>query len=201
MMFDESFKEAIRNRKYHRPNNYELPPESVFGWKEAMMLLDTHPDSQRVLNGSKLSFTLTAIERRNSAPAFVKDIIKELKSTFPSNTITSHFFGGFTNKSKSFRIHRDTMDVLYLQVLGNVEWSMWEPKDVEYYKDDAKKNLSKEEANLLYTSTFKPGSMIWVPRGQYHLVEPYGTRLGISFGIEGNIEASLSRNVRVSKNV
>lgn len=201
MMFDENFKEAIRNRKYYRPDDYKLPPDSVFGWKQAMNLLDSHPDNHRVLNGSKLSFTLTAIEQRNSAPAFVKDIIKELKSTFPSNSITTHFFGGFTNKSKSFRIHRDVMDVLYLQVLGNVEWSMWEPKDIEYYRDDSKKSIDKEEANLLYTSTFKPGSMIWVPRGQYHLVEPYGTRLGISFGIEGNIDASLSRNVRVSKNV
>ena len=189
-MFDESFKEAIRNRKYHRPDNYELPPESVFGWKEAIWLLDSHPDAKRTLKEYKLGFTLTAIEQRSSAPAFVKDIIKELKSTFSNNLITAHFFGGFTNKSKSFEIHRDTMDVLYLQVLGNVEWSMWEPNNIEYYKDDSKKNLNREEANLSYTFLFKPGSMIWVPRGKYHLVEPYGSRLGVSFGIEGSTDPS-----------
>jgi len=189
-MFDESFREAVRNQHYYRPNNYELPSDLDFGWKEVIWMLDSHPDEKRTLRESKLGFVLTAMEQRNSTPRFVKDIIKELKSVFPDNNITAHFFGGFTNKSKSFEIHRDTMDVLYLQILGNVEWSMWEPNNSDYYKDDSKKILNKEEANLSYTSIFKPGNMIWVPRGKYHLVEPYNSRLGVSFGIEGKIDPS-----------
>ncbi len=190
-MFDEKFKEAVRNRQYYRLNDYELPPESVFGWKEAIWLLDSHPDEERIINESKLGFLLTAVERRNSAPKFIKDIIKELESIFPNNQISTHIYSGFTKKSKSRGgLHRDSMDVLYLQVLGNIEWSMWRANEIQYYKDESKRNLEKEEAELSYTSLFKPGNMIWVPREEYHLVEPYNSRLGVSFGIEGKIDPS-----------
>lgn len=189
-MFDEKFKEAVRNRQYYRLNDYELPPESVFGWKEAIWLLDSHPDGERKL-GSKLGFLLTALERRSSVPKFINDIIKELESIFPNNLITAHIFGGLTVKTQSRGgLHRDRMDVLYLQTLGNIEWSMWQANDIRYYKDESKRNLEKEEAELLYTSFFKPGNMIWVPREEYHLVEPYNSRLGISFGVEGKIDPS-----------
>lgn len=189
-MFDEKFKEAVRSRQYYRLNDYELPPESVFGWKEAIWLLDSHPGKERNL-GPKLGFLLTAMEQRNSAPKFIKDIIKELESIFPNNQITAHIFGGFHAKSGSRAgLHRDTMDVLYLQTLGSVEWSMWEANKNEYYKDESKRALGKEDAYLLYSSLFKPGSMIWVPREKYHLVEPYNSRLGVSFGIEGAIDPS-----------
>jgi ribosomal protein L16 Arg81 hydroxylase len=188
-MFDEKFKEAVRNREYYRLNDYELPPESVFGWKEAVWLLDSHPDEERIINESKLGFLLTAVERRNSAPKFIKDIIKELESIFPNNQITAHIYSGFTKKSKSLgSLHRDPMDVLYLQVLGNVEWSMWQANKIQYYEDSTKTILDKEEADLLYSSLFKPGNMIWVPREEYHLVKPINSRLGVSFGIEGKID-------------
>jgi hypothetical protein len=187
-MFDEKFKEAVRNREYYRLNDYELPPESVFGWKEAIWLLDSNPDEVRKL-GPKLGFVLTALECRHSTPKFIKDIIKELESIFPNNLITAHIYGGLTAKTQSRGgLHRDNMDVLYLQTLGNIEWSIWQANEIQYYKDESKRNLEKEEAELLYTSFFKPGNMIWVPREEYHLVEPYNSRLGISFGIEGKID-------------
>ena len=190
-MFDEKFKEAVRNRQYYRLNDYELPPESVFGWKEAIHLLDSHPEDKTELAPKLYSYVLTALERRQSIPQFIKDIIKELESIFPNNRITAHFFGGFSVKTKSRAgIHRDIEDVLYLQVLGDIQWSMWEANKIEYYKDESKRKLEKEEVDLLYTSLFKPGSMIWIPREEYHFAEPYGSRLGVSFGIEGKIDPS-----------
>jgi hypothetical protein len=196
-MFNKNFKEAVRNRT-HYPMNYELPLDLNFGWNEALKLLDSHPSSEELVRGQKLSLVLTAMERRPSSPNFVKDIIKELSTIFYKNLISAHFYYGFSNRSKSVAdLHRDTMDVLYLQVLGEIEWSVWQSKDISFYEEPTKRNISYEEGNRIYSSRFKPGNMIWIPREQYHLVEPYTSRLGISFGVEGPIDPSTYVNAGI----
>jgi hypothetical protein len=196
-MFNENFKEAVRNSK-HYSMNYELPFDLNFDWNEALKLLDSHPSSEEIIRGPKLSLVLKAMESRGSCPAFVNNIIKELSTIFYKNSISVHFYYGFSSKSKSLGdLHRDEMDVLYLQTLGEVEWSVWQPKDISFYEEPTKRNISYEEGNRIYSSRFKPGNMIWIPREQYHLVEPYTSRLGISFGVEGPIDPSTYVNAPI----
>lgn len=186
-MFDEKFFQAVRKKRHYPFKNSDVTKGAEeFDWDSFMKLLDSHPEEALNLRKDKLGFVLTKLEQRSSTPYFIKNIIDELKNTFPKNSITAHFFGGFTNKSKSFDIHRDKMDVLYLQVLGSIEWSVWDEK-----KDPGIDILkSKNDGTKRFSQRFVCGNMIWIPRGTFHLVEPYTSRVGVSFGIEGPIDPS-----------
>lgn len=185
-MFDDKFLEAVRNKNHYDFTDFGVTTlAGRMDWDNLIQILDSHPLEGRNLRSEKLGFILTKLELRASTPVFIKDIIKELKSTFPKNNITAHFFGGFTDESKSFDIHRDKMDVLYLQILGDIEWSVWHTdKDL---KDDI---MQSSDGKKVFSSRFTCGNMIWIPRGTFHLVQPYTSRLGVSFGVEGQLDPS-----------
>lgn len=190
-MFDYNFFQDVRKKKFHSFGNklmYDILPESArnFNWDEYIKLLDSHPTDKLSINKEKMRYNLLALERRGSQPEVSSFIVKQLKDTFKKNRITSQIFSGI-GQHRSFLIHRDVMDVLYFQALGEVELSLWEPKNEHHAKLF---NLTKEQANLVYTHKYKPGSMMWVPRGTYHLIEPYSSRVAFSFGVEGDIDPS-----------
>jgi len=186
-MFDDKFLDAVRAKKHYR---IDYPGDIDYSWDEFLPFLDSHPRNKMTISGDKIKFNLLALEARGSTPQFAKYIISELKKTFPKNGISAHAFGGLTDQSKSFKIHRDKMDVFYLQVLGDIEWSVWEPNDTNWYNDSAYENLSSDQGKKLFTERFTCGKMIWIPRGTYHLVQPYTSRMGISFGVESEIDPS-----------
>ena len=186
-MFDDKFLDAVRARKHYR---IDYPGDIDYSWDEFLPFLDSHPRDKMTMDGDKIKFNMLALEARGSTPQFVKDIIFQLKRTFPKNNISAHAFGGLTRESKSFKIHRDKMDVFYLQVLGEIEWSVWEPNNVDWYNDKNYGNLSSKDGKRIFTERFNCGKMIWIPRGTYHLVQPYTSRMGISFGVESTIDPS-----------
>jgi hypothetical protein len=145
--------------------------------------MNTHPEEFKIWEPKNRRLGLTKMESRQSTPEFAKSIIKNLKTTFYKNNISCHAYCGFTNYSKSFNIHKDQMDVLYLQVIGNTEWSIWE-------SDIDEKDITSDQAECVYKENFIPGKWIWVPRGTYHLVKPITPRIGFSFGIENNPDPS-----------
>lgn len=186
-MFDEDFLNAVRQKRHYR---IDYPEKIDYSWDEFLPFLDSHPSNKIKINPEKINFNLLRLESRASSPLFVKDIISRLKKTFPKNNITAHAFGGLTRKSESFKIHRDAMDVFYLQVLGEIEWSVWKPNNVDWHNDKNYQNLSSKEGEKIFTERFTRGKMIWIPRGTYHLVQPYTSRIGISFGVEGKLDPS-----------
>lgn len=177
-MFNEDFFNAVREHNYFDGN-------ISVDWNlyDFIKFLHSHPNSSINWYDVDELVVIHHIEFRNKAPQFVKDIIKKLQITFPQNRITCHAFVGFTEDSSSFGIHKDSMDVLYLQVIGEVTWSMWEC-------ETEKNNIQPEEGLCVYKETFKPGDWIWVPRGHFHCSEPKSLRVGLSFGIEGEINPS-----------
>ena len=189
-MFDEKFLQNVRKREFHSFGDVSVVPlwpkkmQKSFketDWRRVIALLDGHPSEKIEPRWDKRSYILTQMELRNGLPYFAKEIIEQLRSIFPQNKISCHMFGGFTNKSESFRIHRDAMDVLYLQLIGQVHWSTYDAHN----KSVAEPNLERKDAKLIYKQHFKPGRMYWVPRERYHLVEPITSRAGLSFGVEG----------------
>jgi hypothetical protein len=193
MLFNDEFKASVKKRTHYDWNNEsvfdQLPMNTVkrFTWAEALELLDTHPEEYRSINKDKLRFVLTKIELRGSHPNFSKFVRQELDKTFPKNQTTVHIFGGITNKCKSFEIHRDVMDVLYLQVFGSVTLSLWKPKLGFIPTSD---EIEKKNVDCYYRKHFKEGRMIWIPRGTWHYIEPRQSRIGFSFGVEGKPEPS-----------
>jgi ribosomal protein L16 Arg81 hydroxylase len=181
-IFDhESFLESVRNRQHYYFGN--VINTADFNLFKYIKLLDSHPNEAKTWNNEKENISLTTLESRGSSPNFIKDIISELRDVFTINKISCHSFSGFTETSQSFKIHKDPMDVLYLQGVGSVVWSVWE----SIVDED---NILPEQGKCIFQETFTPGDLIWIPRRTYHHVKPLEARVGFSFGVENNPDPS-----------
>ena len=177
-MFNENFLKTARNKQV--VIGYTDP-----GWDYDMYnfieYMNTHPEKHKKWEPENRRLGLTKMESRGSTPDFAKTILNNLKETFHKNYISCHAFCGFTDYSKSFNIHKDKMDVLYLQAIGDVELSIWVS-----HIDKNKTQISSDQGSCIFKEKFTPGKWIWIPRGTYHLIEPITPRVGFSFGIENN---------------
>lgn len=180
MMFNENALKSIRNREI--VIGYTTP-DWDYDMYDLISYMNTQPEKFKIWEPKNRRLGLTKMEARKSTPDFAKNIIKDLKNTFYKNHISCHAYCGFTEYSKSFDIHKDRMDVLYLQVIGNIEWSIWK-------SDSNKTNITPDQGSCILKEKFMPGKWIWVPRGTYHLVEPIDPRVGFSFGVENNPDPS-----------
>jgi ribosomal protein L16 Arg81 hydroxylase len=176
-LFDnESFLNNVRNKQYHYFGNIiDIGNFTLYNY---VKLIDSQPKDKKIWNKNKENILLLGLEKRESIPKFAKDIIFDLKENFTLNLISCITFSGFTETSRSLDIHQDSMDVLYLQGIGSVVWSVWKSSI------DAAVILP-EQGECIFQETFTPGDLIWIPRGTYHHIKPLETRVGFSFGIEG----------------
>jgi hypothetical protein len=177
-----------------------------FGYIDWIKLIETHPieDLNKLENKKKQlklykpekdAIELRHLERRGSMPEWFKDLLGRMEKTFYKNHITALGFGSFGPNASSFRIHRDRMDVIYLQVLGNVKLSLWRPtvpvnpvhNTLVSPEDTFHPRKDSDKAEKFWGRVFSPDELLWIPRGTYHYIEPINTRLAISFGVEGVI--------------
>jgi len=85
---------------------------------------------------------------------------------FPQNTITNICFMGLGPDTESYPRHTDKMDVFLVQSIGKVNIIV--------------ENFMNEIEVDLY-----PGDFIYIPRGTAHQIIPEGSRVTMSFGVEG----------------
>lgn len=185
----DEFLDKVRNKEYfyfYRTDGTYYHDKSMwdFRWDNIIHLLDSHPEDMKKTNKNKNNFNLIGMEKRQSSPEFCKTFMKDLKELFPRNNITSHIFGGIGNH-QSFDIHRDAMDVLYLQTIGKVELSIWKEKT-----PSNQDNITENQGELLIRKKLHPGHLVWIPRGTFHLIEPLESRIAFSFGVEGEPDPS-----------
>jgi mannose-6-phosphate isomerase-like protein (cupin superfamily) len=69
--------------------------------------------------------------------------------------------------SACFPKHQDYYDVWYWQVVGEIDWKIWDNDQEYHYK-------------------LKPNDLIFVPKGMWHQTFSCKPRAGISFGINKN---------------
>jgi hypothetical protein len=143
-------------------------------------LIKTHNEKNTSFYDKNQTIELRSLEFRGKTPEFAKSLIKDLKELYIEYTgnpmVTLISFSGYGLNSKSFGIHKDTMDVFYLQVYGEIIWSVWESQLEDL-------NLNEDQANCIYKKKFIPGDMIYIPAGTYHHVEHLDEpRVGFSFG-------------------
>ena len=193
---ENSFKQAVREGRPWVIPNTGIVPKS-FNWIDFIQLIDSCPtdipkgaEQLKFYQHDKQSIELRRLEKRNSAPQFCKQVIAELKKVFTKNQITCIAFSCFTKEGKSFSIHKDKMDVYYLQVLGTVRFELWEQTNDSLGPVLSASGLTNAEIDANFRRFFyrdmMPGDFIWVPRGTFHKVIPYESRVGMSFGVEGN---------------
>lgn len=140
----------------------------------------SHPNkSEVIITPANKAIAIRGLETRGSIPLFAKNILKEISQLFNNSTkgrFTLHSFSGYGSDSKSFNIHRDPMCVFYLQVYGEIVWSIWE-------SDETTDNITPEQGTCVFKQKFMPGDMIYIRPGTYHHVEHLdGPRIGFSFG-------------------
>tara|TARA_B100000085_G_scaffold175813_1_gene160144 strand:+ start:340 stop:816 length:477 start_codon:yes stop_codon:yes gene_type:complete len=139
-----------------------IEPELINqNWTTIVNMIDSHPKDLIKVESQKNRTELQELHRRARVKPIVKEIISLLQNTCPDKQITNIAFIGF-GKHKSFPLHKDSMDVLLLQVKGRIRLKV--------------KKINK---------VMVPGDVVYIPRGTDHEILPLQSRVTYSFGIEG----------------
>lgn len=149
--------------------------KDAYDWNQYIHMMDTHPEELHDQNTKKMRIGLNNFHSRPSAPEFARNIVEELKEVFTlhgdKNSITNIAFSGFGLESDSYPRHKDSMDVLLVQVISTMGIKV--------------EGIQNEEE-----WDFEPGMFVYLPRGTYHQILPRISRLSFSFGIEGDPDPS-----------
>ena len=164
--------EAIRTRQWSFMPSYVSNIE--YDAYHFTRFVASHPSDKIKWADDKKKFFLLDCHLRGRLPQFAKDQIQILQQLFYQNTMSLVIFAGLNKESQSSPIHKDGMDVFYIQVHGNITWQI--------YTDD--------EQTVLFETKMVPGDAMWVPRGIKHQVLQDQPRVGYSFGCEGKPEPS-----------
>jgi ribosomal protein L16 Arg81 hydroxylase len=169
------FLEHKKNKQWYYLGN--VVSDIEFTLVDLIRLIRSHPNDKQVnFNHENQSIELQQIQSRGSLPFFAKSILNQLREIYKQKNITLIAFSGYGADSKSFKIHKDKMDVIYLQVYGEIIWSVWE-------SDKTTPNIQPEQGTCVFKQKFVPGDMIYIPAGTFHHVEHLDKpRIGFSFG-------------------
>ena len=163
---------CIRNKEYgYFQNEIKI---GDYNWLNTIDFIYKAPKDHLQIYLEEEFCVLYNCQDRPSLPAFSRKILDILNDTLSygidsrKTYLDNQMWFSFVDKGGSLKVHADRMDVIYLQAVGSVEWSMWKNKE------------EKIESRRLY-----PGDLVYVPRDQHHLSEPYGPRVSFSHGIQG----------------
>lgn len=174
---NEGFREAISQRKHFYLGNIGDPKFSIY---QMIKMIPAHDPKQIIFDEERERFLMAECHRRGSLPKGIRQIIADLKEIFTLNRVTLDIYSSFYEELGRAAIHKDLADVIYLQSVGEVDWSVWESDDPEGHIIDP------DEATCIFDKRFVPGDMIYMPRGVAHRSMPVGhSRLGLSFGCDG----------------
>ena len=156
--FAQNITSAIQSNRVFETS---IDPELINqNWTTIVNMIDSHPKDLIKFEWKKNRTELQQLHRRATVNPIVKEIISLLQNTCPDKQITNIAFIGF-GKHKSFPLHKDSMDVLLLQVKGRIK-------------------LKVEKINKVMV----PGDVVYIPRGTDHEILPLQSRVTYSFGIE-----------------
>ena len=169
------------------------PSLAEWTWDKAIDMVDTHKHDDYDWNRQKQRLGLNSFHNRGSAPAFAKEIVADMQKFFIDDhinlpdsilrkeeyikgpqQITNIAFCGFGQFSGSYPRHKDSMDVLLVQVLNECKITIG-PNEEPNEDEDTIINM-------------QPGHFVWIPRGTWHQLEPTVSRVTFSFGVEGDAD-------------
>lgn len=105
------------------------------------------------------------------------EIIRQyFKNIFHKNEISAHtYFGMCEQGSEQLNLHKDTMDVIYIQAINRTRFNV-------------RDGTSKKNNKILFDKVFDPQEIIYIPAGTAHEIISFEPRASISIGVEGIIE-------------
>jgi len=179
----EAIADHIRDKQW-TPLRYD--GDVSFTWDDYIHIIDENfPRAKKSTINKHGRVIVTNIESARSRPQFAKHILHLMNKFFINNSVSCHIFSGIISDSGSLPVHKDGMDVLYLQVKNTITWKVYPHKDGSRYNIDMDKKKTPSAERSCFSRTLRPGDMMWIPRGTYHQVVTTEPRVGFSFGVEG----------------
>lgn len=194
---DEKFLGDIWGKKFfHLPG----PPDKFsgfFSWEVLNRALEEHqftPERLKVVKGGKniappkfmngnwVNAGRLVNELSNGASLVLnecdelqpvlKDLCIRLERLFHVRVSTNLYAGW--REDNGFDIHWDDQEVLILQVAGRKHWKVWEPTRIHPLRSDAVDTSEKTKPTVapFWEATIEPGTLLYIPRGWWHLVNP-----------------------------
>lgn len=156
----KEFIDCYKERRHYKTSvNWKL-----FNWSDVIYGIDqgtTHDTGMHILDN--FGMIIHNCERDHKIDAMLQ-VFSEVEPNYDAD---ARWFISMTSKSECFPKHNDYYEVWYWQVIGEINWSIWD-HDVEY------------------KYTLKPNDLVYVPKDMYHQTSSIMPRAGISFGINKN---------------
>jgi hypothetical protein len=168
---EEKLKEFCRKREWGYcgkiPSSVLLPD-----WEEVIRNIEEvrhHPPEKRYWERNQnLNFQMMHCRKMFS----VEIIRTHLQKIFYKNDVSAHCYFTLSNERGRLGHHCDSMDVIYIQGINNIDAIIW-----DRHKD-------KSGKKMLFNKIMEPGEMIYIPAGTYHQFKVFEPRAALSIGIE-----------------
>ena len=152
--FVQSITSAIQNKQSLETS---IDPKLINqNWTAVVNMIDSHPEKYIHREPNKNRIDLNELHLRESVLPVVTEMISLLQSICPDKKITNIAYMGF-GKHQSFPRHKDTMDVLLLQVKGRINVDVEEKIKTTSFIDE--KTGEKEYRSEIWTFWYTNGKM------------------------------------------
>jgi len=192
--FVQSITSAIQNKQSLETS---IDPKLINqNWTAVVNMIDSHPEKYIHREPNKNRIDLNELHLRESVLPVVTEMISLLQSICPDKKITNIAYMGF-GKHQSFPRHKDTMDVLLLQVKGRINVDVEEKIKTTSFIDEktGEKEYRSEICSKGVNRIMVPGDVTYIPRDTYHIITPLQSRVTYSFGIEDGKDIGLGPKI------
>lgn len=109
----------------------------------------------------------------------VRNICQLLDQIYNVNS-SAHVYAGLSQNSKSFYIHADNPSNIIFQIDGKTEWSVYSNR-ISTICELKKVKVDESKFDCIMNDVLVPGDILYIPSRMYHLAQPMGRRISISF--------------------
>ena len=162
---EEKLIESAKNRQwcYLETINAEMPT-----WNDIFFAIEKLRPTKYWQRKPNLNFQV--LDSREIET--VETIRKYFQNIFHKNLVSAHVYFGICNEgSGSLNLHKDTMDVIYIQGINRTRMTI---------RENTNRN-----SNYLFDQIFEPTDIIYIPAGTAHEIVSFEPRASLSIGVEG----------------
>lgn len=155
---------SAKERKWCYIGKIDAPmPE----WNDIFFSIEELRPTKNWVKKPNLNFQLLKTSKIDPA----ENIRKYINEIFHKNVVTCHIYFAIANEgSGSLKLHRDSMDVIYIQGINRTVMNI---RDGKYH-----------DSEILFDQVFEPGDMIYIPAGTAHEIIAFEPRASLSIGVE-----------------
>lgn len=164
-LYSDEFLDCYNKRKHWKSSvNLDL-----LSWDDVIFCIDkatTYDSGMHLLDN--FGMIIHNVEQHPR----IGQMLNEFSKIDPNYASDARWFISMTSNSDCFEKHHDYYDVWYWQVVGELDWTIWD-NDKEY------------------NYRLSPNDLIFIPQYMWHQTKSCTPRAGISFGIDKRTKLNL----------